>query len=41
MNPVPRHQVEALLRDAGATLLGTEEFVDNWHSYTYFVRTAD
>ena len=40
MNPVPRHEVEALLRDAGATLLGTDEFVDNWHSYTYFVRTA-
>jgi len=40
MNPIPRHEVEALLRDAGATLLGTEEFVDNWHSYTYFVRNG-
>jgi SAM-dependent methyltransferase len=40
MNPIPRAAVEQLLRSAGATLLGADEWVNEWHSFTYYVRAA-
>jgi len=40
MNPIPRAEVEELLRSAGATLLGADEWVNEWHSFTYYVRAA-
>ena len=40
MNPIPRAEVEQLLRSAGATLLGADEWVNEWHSFTYYVRAA-
>jgi hypothetical protein len=40
MNPIPRVEVEQLLRSAGATLLGADEWVNEWHSFTYYVRAG-
>jgi hypothetical protein len=38
MYPIPRAEVEALVRDHGAVLLGTDEWVSEWHSFTYYVQ---
>jgi hypothetical protein len=40
MNGVPRPLVEALLQNHGATLLGTDEWVTEWHSFAYYVQAA-
>ncbi|MHB1517441.1 MAG: class I SAM-dependent methyltransferase [Acidimicrobiales bacterium] len=38
MNAIPRSDVEALLAKGRATLLGVDEWVDEWHSFTYYVQ---
>jgi hypothetical protein len=40
MNAIPRSRVEALLRDHGATLLGADEWVTEWHSFMYYVQAG-
>jgi hypothetical protein len=37
MNGMPKPEVEKLLRAYSATLLGVDEWVDEWNSYTYYV----
>jgi hypothetical protein len=40
MNAVPRDEVEERIADAGATLLGVDEWVNEWHSFTYYVQAG-
>lgn len=40
MNAVPRDEVEGRIADAGATLLGVDEWVNEWHSFTYYVQAG-
>ncbi|PZS19167.1 MAG: hypothetical protein DLM54_07440 [Acidimicrobiales bacterium] len=40
MNAIPRPEVEALLNDHQAILLGTDEWVTEWHSFMYYVQAA-
>ena len=41
MNAIPKPQLEELLKFAGATLLGADEWVDEWHSFTYYIQAGD
>jgi SAM-dependent methyltransferase len=38
MHGIPRPEIEALLVERGALLLGADEFVNEWHSFTYYVQ---
>ena len=40
MNGIPRDEVEAIITDRGATLLGTDEWVNEWVSFTYYVQAG-
>jgi hypothetical protein len=40
MNAIPRPEVEQIIADQGATVLGVEEWVTEWHSFTYYVRVG-
>jgi hypothetical protein len=40
MHGVPYDEVTALIRELGGDLLHAAEHVTEWHSFTYFVRTA-
>jgi len=40
MNAIPRADVERYIDEAGATLLGTDEWVNEWHSFTYYIQAA-
>jgi SAM-dependent methyltransferase len=40
MNAVPRDEVEERIAEAGATLLGVDEWVNEWHSFTYYVQAG-
>ena len=40
MHAIPRPEVERLLSDAGATLLAADEWVNEWHSFSYYVQLA-
>ncbi|MGI8492829.1 MAG: class I SAM-dependent methyltransferase [Acidimicrobiales bacterium] len=40
MNAIPRAEVEALLRSRRARILGADEWVNEWHSFTYYVQAA-
>ena len=40
MNAIPRSEVEQRIADAGATLLGIDEWVSEWHSFTYYVQAG-
>ena len=37
MHPIPRAEVEAIVRAAGARLLGVDDSVDDWHHLTYYI----
>jgi hypothetical protein len=41
MNGIPRDEVEHILAAHGATLLGTDEWVNEWISFTYYVQAGD
>jgi SAM-dependent methyltransferase len=40
MNAIPRPQVEAIIRRHGAALLGADEWVNEWHSFTYYIQVT-
>jgi SAM-dependent methyltransferase len=40
MHGIPIATVKELLADHGARLLGADEWVDEWHSFSYFVQAA-
>jgi hypothetical protein len=40
MHAIPRPEVERLLSDAGATLLAADEWVNEWHSFAYYVQLS-
>jgi SAM-dependent methyltransferase len=40
MNAITRSEVEQIIADHGATVLGVEEWVTEWHSFTYYVRVG-
>ena len=41
MNAIPRADVERYIDEAGATLLGVDERVNEWHSFTYYLRARE
>jgi hypothetical protein len=38
MHGIPRREIEALLAERGALLLGADEYITEWHSFTYYVQ---
>jgi SAM-dependent methyltransferase len=40
MNGIPRDEVEAIIVGHGATLLGADEWTNEWHSFTYYVQVG-
>jgi SAM-dependent methyltransferase len=40
MHGIPRPEVEALLAKRGARLLGADEWVNEWHAFTYYVQVS-
>jgi hypothetical protein len=40
MNAIHRHEIEQIIAKHGSSLLGTEEWVTEWHSFTYCVRVG-
>ena len=40
MNAIPRADVERCIAEAGATLLGVDERVTEWHSFTYYIQAG-
>jgi hypothetical protein len=40
MNGIKRETVEQVIRDLGGLVLGTDEWVTEWFSYTYYVQVA-
>lgn len=40
MHGIERSEIESLLAEHGAVLLGVDEWITEWYSYTYYIRAA-
>ena len=40
MNAIHRDEIERIVADHGSTVIGTEEWVTEWHSFTYYIQVG-